>query len=60
VDLTAFERALDDVAHAAAVAGRSFARLDRRLRRHRTHVHETPERSRMHAAYRAKTRRRHR
>lgn len=60
IDLTAFEQALHDVAHAAAVAGRSFARPDRRLRRHRTHVHETPEHSRMHAAYRAKTRRRHR
>ncbi|MBB5472513.1 hypothetical protein HF998_02630 [Cellulomonas hominis] len=60
VDLAALEQAQRDVALVADVAGRLFARLNRRLRRLRTRVYETPERSQMHAAYRAKTRRRHR
>lgn len=67
VDTTAFARAMAAVqATFEATAARfaalavEVARADRRRRRHSTHVWERPAASRMHAAYRVKTRRRNR
>jgi len=60
IDTSAFVAAMRRVAQAAAASRRELDRLARRLRRHRTNVTEVPHRSAMHAAYRAKTKRRNR
>lgn len=63
-DLDAFAAAMERIRHAALETAAHLDRLrrqadtwDRRRRRTRTHVWETPRASRMHTAYRAKTRR---
>ncbi len=69
--LSAFREAMESVGRTAERAAASIRGLvaawgihdevsARRARRYRTHVWETPRASRMHAAYRAKTRRRNR
>jgi hypothetical protein len=53
IDVSRAVRAFEELA-------RTFERIERRNRRHHTHVWERPAASRMHASYRAKTRRRNR
>lgn len=60
IDTHEFVAAMRRVARAAAASRRDIDRLARRIRRHRTHVIESPRGSAMHAAYRAKTKRRNR